>query len=51
MLVHRGRGGEQTELNFAGHGDVALKLLLLTPDPLIEARILDRDCDLRSHGG
>ncbi len=51
MGMLRRMGREQAELHFARHGDVALKLLLLAPDGLIEARILNGDCDLRGHGG
>ena len=43
--------GQQAELDFAGHGDVALELLLLALDGLVEARVFNGDGDLRGHGG
>ena len=51
VLVRWGRGGEKAKLDFAGHGDVALELLLLPPDALVETRVFDGDGDLRGHGG
>ena len=51
VLVHGRRGRQQAKLDFAGHGDVALELLLLALDGLVEARVFDGDGDLRGHGG
>src|SRR6202012_1524128 len=45
------RGGKETKLDFAGHCDVALKLLLLPADCLIETRVLNGDGDLRGQRG
>ena len=46
-----GCGGQQAELHFARHGDVALELLLLALDRLVEARVFNGDGDLRGQGG
>ena len=48
----RGRlGRQQAQLHLARHGDVALQLPLLAAHGLVEARILDRDGDLRAQRG
>jgi hypothetical protein len=42
---------EQTELDFARHGDIFFELRFLTADGLIETGIFNGDCDLAGEGG
>ena len=44
--VRRRGGRQQSELNLAGHGDIALQLPLLAADGLIETGVFDRDSHL-----
>ena len=51
VLVHGRSGGQQAELHFASHGNVALELLLLAFHGLVEPGVFDGDGDLRGHRG
>jgi hypothetical protein len=43
--------GQQAQLDLAGHGEIALQLLLMPHDLLIEPRVFNGDGDLRGQRG
>ena len=51
MLVFRDGRGQQAQLHLAGHGKIALQLLLMANDLAVESGVFDGDCDLRGQCG